>query len=66
MECSAQNDFSNASLQLNVSRLKIQDLRVCYENTDTFITDEVNAMSASMLTLVHKIMTFVLIKIEPE
>ena len=53
----SQKDFSNASLRFDVNSLKIQNLRVCYKNTDVFIIDEVNAMSASMLAFVHEIMT---------
>ena len=35
------------------TRKKLEDLRVHYENVDTFVIDEINAMSASALALLH-------------
>ena len=48
---SAEHDNS-ASITL--APKKLEDLRVRYENIETFVIDEVNAMSASALALLHE------------
>jgi energy-coupling factor transporter ATP-binding protein EcfA2 len=53
----SHNDFSEATVRIGVDSRKILELRTFYENTETFIIDEVNAMSAAQLALLHETMT---------
>jgi hypothetical protein len=53
----SHDEFSGASTQVNPDSRKIQELRTFYEDVDVFIIDEVNAMSAASLALLHETMT---------
>jgi hypothetical protein len=52
----SHNEFQEAKASASNNR-KMGQLRTFYENTDVFIIDEVNAMSASSLALLDETMT---------
>ena len=49
-----QGYFSEASCSVDHNSKKIQELRTYYEGIDTFIIDEINAMSAAEFTFLQE------------